>query len=153
MNKHNSQEIISEENIVKVTNFVIENIGNQDIVRRFDGGINLMIGWIPRLPSDIDIRTNKHGYEIFKEKFSVMTKKEWNDEKKKMHYIIFDIQWIEVEVAYYDESENYMDMFDVIIKKTRNNMTVPVLSLEHMKQFYEWIWATGKVELIANFLI
>jgi len=44
MNKHNSQEIISEENIVKVTNFVIENIGNQDIVRRFDGGINLMIG-------------------------------------------------------------------------------------------------------------
>jgi hypothetical protein len=152
MKSGNIQKTLSEKDIIQVLDFIVKKIGAKQIVWRLDGGVNLMIRWVPRLPTDIDVRTDKAWYEEFKKAFLAIKKEEWYDEKKKKHYIIFDMQWIEIEVAYYDEEARYMDMFENIIEKNRNGVTIPLLSLKKMKQFYEWIWATEKVKLIENFL-
>jgi hypothetical protein len=140
-----------------VVHFIVEKIKDKDIMRRFDGGVNLMIRWIPRLPKDVDIRTNQVGYDIFRKTFLWMKKKEWQTQKREIlwykHYIIFDVQWIEVEVAYYEEENKNMDMFDYIIEKDRDNIKIPVLPLTQMKEFYENIWSTEKVKIIEDFIL
>jgi len=152
MEIHNKQEQLSEKDIIQVLQFIVKKIANKDILRRLDGGVNLMVRWIPRQPNDIDIRTNQAWYETFKQIFSSTKKEEWYDEKKKKHYIIFAMQWSEVEIAYYDKEARHMDMFEYIIEKSRNNIKVPVLPLEQMREFYQRIWSTEKIEIIENFL-
>ena len=144
---------IPEKEIVQVLKSIVGKIADKDIVRRLDGGVNLLVRWVPRLPRDIDIRTNEAGYDIFKQTFLWMKKEEWYDEKKKKYYMIFDMQWVEVEIAYYDKEAGYMNMFEHIVEKNRNNITIPVLPLAQMKQFYTWIWSTEKIQLIEDFLI
>jgi hypothetical protein len=51
---------------------------------------------MPRLPTDIDIRTNKAGYEAFNKEFLKMKKKEGQSKMRetlgKKQYSIFNIQ-------------------------------------------------------------
>ncbi len=152
MEIYNTQGWLSDKNIIDILYFIVEKIKDQDITRRLDGGVNLKIWWIARPPRDIDIRTNQAWYKSFKDIFLQTKKEEWYDEKKKKHYIIFNMQWSEVEIAYYDQEATCMDMFEDIIEKDRNNIKVPVLPLIKMKEFYTQIWSIEKTNLIENFL-
>jgi hypothetical protein len=39
----NNNKQIAEKNIIQVVHFIVEKIKDKDIMRRFDGGVNLMI--------------------------------------------------------------------------------------------------------------
>lgn len=156
METQNTIQPLSEGTIIEVLDFIVSKMRDKDVVWRFDGGINLLVRWVPRIPKDIDIRTNKTGYEAIKQIFSNLPIQEKQNESRwklgSKHYALFDIKWVEVEVAYYEWEDENMDMFENIINKERNGIPIPVLSLSETKYFYEWIWSTQKVDLINTFL-
>ena len=113
-----------------------------------EGSANLKIQGLNTKVNDIDISTNNQGFNNFKSALNEFLIKEYFSEKTNAKTLLFKINNIEIEVLFYqDQNINYLE--NKIIKQI-NNLQIPLISLDKLKQFYQNINREEKVLMIEK---
>ena len=128
---------------------IFKTFRNPKFPLRLEGGTNLYVQGACPIPNDIDIVTDKEGYENFKASFNQFLVAEKKDEEKQTYVALYYIKSCPVEVLLYTNHE--LSMFDKIQTTSWNNLHLPIIPLKYARILYDRINNKDKVALIDQY--
>ena len=130
---------------------ISSNLPTTKFTWRLEGSANLRIQGVKTDVNDLDITTNERGLDIFKIALKEYLIKEYKNNNKESHILLFKIKDCEVEVASYKNTKkNYFDKIKFI---NYNSSSIPILPLTYAKESYKLINKPAKVRLIEKHLV
>ena len=137
---------MDDDKIYEILNFILGKIGKTKLVWRLEGSANLRVLGMEVSVRDLDIVTDKDGFDFFRKRFVEFFVKEEYSKEKKQHNLSYKLFNEELEILLYENSEE--SMFNDVENKTWRGLKLKVLPLRSAKRFYELIKRPEKVKLI-----
>ena len=141
--------MMDEQHIKEILQLILDRLQNQELVWRLEGSANLKIQGIDVWVRDLDITTNDHGIQTFRNALQDYKVKDSFNQNINGYSLVFNIHDFEVEVNSYGNKQ--LNMFDKIEIILWNNLHIPILPLKYAKRFYEFIDRKEKADLLSQY--
>lgn len=136
--------------IEQLLRVILDNLPDKKFPWWVGGSAGLKIQGLDVSVHDLDITTNNAGIKVFRKALKEFIIKDFYSQKIKGLSLICDINSFKVEInSYGDRSKKVFDKRENVLWR---NLSVPVLPLQYVKEFYKSIGRDQRAALIEQYL-